>query len=102
MGTQYLKTDDGVSLAYQVAEGDGPTLVYISGAISNLTLEDQIPEFARFFERLTRFARVIRFDKRGTGTPRAPSARWSWAPPTAAWWPPTSRSAIPNGSIASS
>jgi pimeloyl-ACP methyl ester carboxylesterase len=67
MGTQYLKTDDGVSLAYQVAEGDGPTLVYISGAISNLTLEDQIPEFARFFERLTRFARVIRFDKRGTG-----------------------------------
>ena len=67
MQTRYLKVDDGVSLAYHDSGGDGPALVYIPGAISNLTLENQVPEFARFYEQLGRFTRPIRFDKRGTG-----------------------------------
>lgn len=64
--TQYT-TSDGVSLAYQVLSEAGPTFVQVPGAISNLALEDTAPEQARYYERLTKVARVIRFDKRGTG-----------------------------------
>ncbi len=64
--TQYAKSE-GVTLAYQVISETGPTLVQIPGAISNIALEDTYPPFARYYGRLTRKFRVIRFDKRGTG-----------------------------------
>jgi pimeloyl-ACP methyl ester carboxylesterase len=44
-----------------------PTVLCIPGSISNLMLADGTPALARFWERLGRFARVVRFDKRGTG-----------------------------------
>ena len=66
MRTQFV-TVDGVSLAYQVLSEKGPTLLQVPGAISNMALEDGLPAVARYYERMCRFCRVIRFDKRGTG-----------------------------------
>ena len=58
---------DGVSVAYQVF-GDGPVdLVWVPGYVSNLEYTWQHPLTARFAQRLGSFARVIAFDKRGTG-----------------------------------
>jgi pimeloyl-ACP methyl ester carboxylesterase len=64
--TQYAKCGD-LSIAYQVT-GKGPLdLVYVPGWVSNLDYEWEFPGYARAFERLSSFARLIRFDKRGTG-----------------------------------
>jgi class 3 adenylate cyclase/alpha-beta hydrolase superfamily lysophospholipase len=65
--TRYAKADDGVHIAYQVF-GAGPIdLVVIPGFISHLDLVWEDPELAAAFTRLGSFARVIAFDKRGTG-----------------------------------
>jgi pimeloyl-ACP methyl ester carboxylesterase len=64
--TRYAQSGD-VSIAYQVV-GDGPIdLVLAPGFTSHLELLWQEPSAARFFTRLASFARLIRFDKRGTG-----------------------------------
>jgi pimeloyl-ACP methyl ester carboxylesterase len=56
-----------VHIAYQIA-GDGPIdVLMIPGWTSHLTVEWEEPTFVRFMERLTSFARCVRFDKRGTG-----------------------------------
>lgn len=56
-----------VNIAYQVI-GSGPLdLVFVMGWVSHLELFWAEPSFARFLERLSRMARVILFDKRGTG-----------------------------------
>ena len=58
---------DGVSVAYQVF-GEGPVdLVWVPGYVSNLEFTWQHTLTARFAQRLGSFARVIAFDKRGTG-----------------------------------
>src|SRR6266511_2750647 len=63
-----------VNIAYQVT-GDGPfDLVLVPGFISHLELDWKEPRHARFLERLGSFARLIRFDKRGTGLSDRPSA----------------------------
>jgi class 3 adenylate cyclase len=64
--TRYARSGD-VSIAYQVL-GDGPLdLVFVPGWISHLDHYWEEPRVARFFRRLGSFARLIRFDKRGTG-----------------------------------
>jgi class 3 adenylate cyclase len=64
--TQYAKSGDA-SIAYQVV-GDGPIdLIVVLGFATHLELQWEMPPFARFFERLSSFSRVIVFDKRGTG-----------------------------------
>jgi pimeloyl-ACP methyl ester carboxylesterase len=64
--TSYAK-NDSVSIAYQVF-GDGPNdLVIVPGFISHIELMWEIPAYAEGMERIGRFARVIKFDKRGTG-----------------------------------
>ncbi|MGE5146763.1 MAG: adenylate/guanylate cyclase domain-containing protein [Candidatus Eiseniibacteriota bacterium] len=64
--TRYAKSGD-VHVAYQIL-GDGPlTLIIAPGFISNLDLLWEWPPLARFVERLAAHARVILFDKRGTG-----------------------------------
>lgn len=59
-----------LNIAYQVT-GNGPRdLVLISGfvsLVSHLDLDWAEPRHALFLERLGSFARLIRFDKRGTG-----------------------------------
>ena len=65
--TRYAKADDGVHIAYQVF-GAGPIdLVVIPGFISHLDLVWEDPDLAAALRRLGSFARVIIFDKRGTG-----------------------------------
>lgn len=64
--TRYARSGD-VSIAYQVV-GEGPfDLVFVPGAVSHVELSWQMPSFRRLYERLSRFARLIVFDKRGTG-----------------------------------
>src|SRR4051812_45922264 len=65
--TAYATAADGKNIAYQVV-GDGPIdLVFVPGWISNLDLFWELPATQRFFLRLASFARLIIFDKRGTG-----------------------------------
>jgi class 3 adenylate cyclase len=63
---RYAKSGD-VNVAFQVT-GEGLfDLVLISGFVSHLEYDWQFPPSARLLERLGSFARLIRFDKRGTG-----------------------------------
>jgi class 3 adenylate cyclase/esterase/lipase len=64
--TQYAKSGD-IHIAYQ-AFGDGPiNLVMVPGFVSNVESYWDQPDFARFLDRLGSYARVVTFDKRGTG-----------------------------------
>jgi pimeloyl-ACP methyl ester carboxylesterase len=56
-----------VSVAYQVTGGGPIDLVFAPGFISHLEHEWDEPRWARFIHELGSIARVIRFDKRGTG-----------------------------------
>ena len=63
---RYTQSGD-VNIAYQIV-GSGPVdLVVVPGWISNLEVYWEEPNWVRFTERLASFARVILFDKRGTG-----------------------------------
>jgi len=56
-----------VNIAYQVV-GSGPIdLVFVMGWVSHLEYFWNEPSFARFLSRLSSVARLILFDKRGTG-----------------------------------
>jgi class 3 adenylate cyclase len=64
--TRYARSGE-VNIAYQVV-GDRPIdLVYVPGWVSHVELAWDLPDLARGFERLASFARLILFDKRGTG-----------------------------------
>lgn len=66
MHTSYARSGD-VHIAYQVV-GDGPLdLVVVPGFVTNVELLWELPEVRRSLEQLASFARVILFDKRGTG-----------------------------------
>ena len=65
--TRYALSGD-VHVAYQVTgEQNAVDLVSAPGAMSHLELDWDWPEVAAWIERLSGFARLIRFDKRGTG-----------------------------------
>jgi pimeloyl-ACP methyl ester carboxylesterase/class 3 adenylate cyclase len=64
--TRYAKSGD-CHIAYQVV-GKGPLdLVFIPGFVSHVEHGWGIPQLAHFYRRLASFARLILFDKRGTG-----------------------------------
>src|SRR5687768_17512585 len=64
--TQYARSGD-FSIAYQII-GDGPLdLVHIPGLVSHLDHAWTHPKYVRFMRLLSSFARVIVYDKRGTG-----------------------------------
>ncbi len=64
--TRYAKSGD-VHIAYQLF-GEGPVnLVFVPGFISQIENYWDEPGFARWLNRLGTFARVVLFDKRGTG-----------------------------------
>lgn len=64
--TEYARSGD-LSIAYQVV-GDGPIdLVFIPPFVTNLELTWDWPPLAAFYRAFASFARVILFDKRGTG-----------------------------------
>ncbi len=65
--THYVRTEDGVDIAYSVV-GDGPIdVVVVPQFISHIEFEWEHPGCRSFYERIGSFARVIRFDKRGAG-----------------------------------
>src|SRR5690242_16867024 len=64
------------SIAYQVM-GDGPVdIVLVPGVVSHVEFLHELPGYTAFLRRLSHFARVITFDKRGQGL----SDRMSGAP----------------------
>lgn len=64
--TKYAKSGD-LNIAYQVV-GDGPIdLVFVPGWVSNIEYSWEHPSYAKFYNRLASFSRLILFDKRGTG-----------------------------------
>ncbi len=64
--TQYAECD-GLSIAYQVT-GDGPIdIIMVPGIFSHVELYHEFPEYTEFLGKLSSFARVIAFDKRGQG-----------------------------------
>jgi class 3 adenylate cyclase/pimeloyl-ACP methyl ester carboxylesterase len=74
--TRYAKTTDGVHVAYQVF-GDGPIdILFVLGWVTHIERLWDLPQAARFLERLASFARVMIFDKRGVGlSDRVPDDR---------------------------
>ena len=64
--TRYALSGD-VSIAYQVM-GDGPLdIVMVPGVVSNIEAFHELPGYTAFLRRLSAFARVVTFDKRGQG-----------------------------------
>jgi pimeloyl-ACP methyl ester carboxylesterase len=64
--TRYALSGD-VHLAYQVT-GEGPfDLVFVPGFVTHMELQWKLPGFGNFLNELGSVARLIRFDKRGTG-----------------------------------
>lgn len=56
-----------VNIAYQ-SMGNGPIdLVYVPGFMSHIEFMHELPGYTAFLRRLSKFARVITFDKRGQG-----------------------------------
>jgi pimeloyl-ACP methyl ester carboxylesterase len=65
--TRYVKTPDGVHLAYQIL-GQGPRdILFVPGLMSHLDLIWDEESTAGFFRRLSGLGRLILFDKRDTG-----------------------------------
>ena len=63
---RYARSGD-VNIAYQVL-GSGPIdLVFVKGWVTHLEYAWRAPSFARFLRQLAGSARLIMFDKRGTG-----------------------------------
>src|SRR3954451_2795931 len=65
--TMYAKTSDDVWIAYQVFGDVGRDLVLVNAWVSHLEIMWEQPRFRSMIEALSQDARVINFDKRGTG-----------------------------------
>lgn len=64
---RYTKAADGTHVAYSVM-GEGPIdVVYAFGYHSSIDADGEVPFHAAFRRRLSSFARLILFDRRGTG-----------------------------------
>jgi class 3 adenylate cyclase len=64
--TRYARSGD-VHIAYQVT-GEGPfDVVFVPPFVSHVELQWHVASTVKLIERLSGFARLIRFDKRGTG-----------------------------------
>jgi class 3 adenylate cyclase len=64
--TRYARSGD-ISLAYQTM-GSGPRdLIIVPGIVSHVEFQHEFPGYTAFLRRLSAFARVVVFDKRGQG-----------------------------------
>jgi class 3 adenylate cyclase len=64
--TRYARSGD-LQIAYQVV-GEGPLdMLWVPSYLSNTEMFWELPSFARFYERLASFSRLILFDRRGSG-----------------------------------
>lgn len=64
--TRYARSGD-LSIAYQVFGEGSLDLVLVPGFASHCDQSWEEPQLAAFMRRLASFARIIVFDKRGTG-----------------------------------
>jgi pimeloyl-ACP methyl ester carboxylesterase/DNA-binding CsgD family transcriptional regulator len=62
-----LQTPDGVRIAYYSLGSGSPVVILHPNPSSHLALEWEVPAFRAFYEKLTRKARLIRLDYRGSG-----------------------------------
>jgi pimeloyl-ACP methyl ester carboxylesterase len=65
--TKYARCADGVHIAYQVFGEGEIDLVYVAGFTSHIELVWEHEPARAFYEGLASFARVITFDRRGSG-----------------------------------
>jgi class 3 adenylate cyclase len=65
--TQYVKTPDGAHIAYQMFGEGSFDVVFVPGFASNVERMWELEPHVKAFRRLGSFARVIVFDRRGTG-----------------------------------
>jgi pimeloyl-ACP methyl ester carboxylesterase len=73
--TRYALSGD-VSIAYQTM-GKGPIdIILVPGVVSHIEFLHELPGYTAFLRRLSNFAEVVTFDKRGQGL----SDRMSGAP----------------------
>jgi pimeloyl-ACP methyl ester carboxylesterase len=70
--TKYARSGD-VNIAYQVTGDRAVDVIWAPGTTSHLDLSWDWPPQAEFIENLSRFCRLIRFDKRGTGLSDRPT-----------------------------
>ena len=64
--TRYALSGD-INIAYQVI-GDGPVdIIMVPGVVSHIEFLHKSPGYTAFLRRLSAFARVVTFDKRGQG-----------------------------------
>ena len=64
--TRYALSGD-INIAFQTM-GDGPIdLVLVPGILSHIEFAHEWPGYTAFLQRLSKFSRVITFDKRGQG-----------------------------------
>ena len=64
--TRYAVSGE-VNIAYQVM-GDGPIdIILVPGIVSHVEFLHEFPGYTAFLRRLSNFARVVTFDKRGQG-----------------------------------
>src|ERR1700674_4944800 len=64
--TRYAQSGD-VSIAYQVM-GDQPIdIIVVPGLFTHIEFMHEMPGYTAFLRRLSGFARVVSFDKRGQG-----------------------------------
>jgi pimeloyl-ACP methyl ester carboxylesterase len=64
---QYVKTADGVSIAFWTLGEGMPLVLMPSLPWSHIQLEWQIPEWRRWYERLAEKRKLVRYDGRGSG-----------------------------------
>jgi class 3 adenylate cyclase len=64
--THYARSGD-VNIAYHVAGSGHVDLVYVPGGVSNVALIWETPREGPLLRELSRFARIIVFDRRGMG-----------------------------------
>lgn len=64
--TRYARSGE-IAIAYQIHGSGGYDILLSSSTASNIETVWELPEAVRLFERLGRFARVIRYDRRDSG-----------------------------------
>jgi class 3 adenylate cyclase/pimeloyl-ACP methyl ester carboxylesterase len=64
---QYAQTADGVSIAFWTLGEGMPFVVLPPPPVSHVQLEWEMPEYRRWYERLARNRKLVRYDSRGFG-----------------------------------
>ena len=64
--TRYAVSGD-VSIAYQIMGGGPIDIIMVPGIVSHVEFLHELPGYTAFLRRLSMFARVVTFDKRGQG-----------------------------------